>query len=170
MRWFAEMAVLVFLGFLVVYGLKVWVAEPFLVPSGSMSPTLEPGDRILADKRSYRHAPPEPGDIIVFVDPGGSGADLVKRVVAGPGQTVSVRGNRLVVDGGEPLRDGRGLPVTPGDDPIAFPLVLASDEVFVVGDNPGSSVDSRSFGPVRRALIGGRVIALYWPPERAVRF
>jgi signal peptidase I len=86
--------------------LRLWVAEPRFIPSNSMEPTLHIGDRLIVEKVSYHLHPPQPGDIVVFhppeqLYPYGYSAQqaFIKRVVAVPGQTVTVTGQRVYVDG-----------------------------------------------------------------------
>jgi signal peptidase I len=117
-----------------------FVAVPWAVSGISMSPTLEPGDRVIVDLWSYRRRGPRHGEVALFDGP--SGLPLVKRISALP---------------------PTGAPLTPAIPP------LDPDEKrwFVVGDNPGVSEDSRRFGPVPRHRFRGRVVFRYWPPSRA---
>lgn len=163
------MAVLVLLGMVLVFAVKLWVVEPLVVSATSMSPTLAEGDRIIVDKRAYLSAGPRVGDIVVFNDPEGGGRWLVKRVVATEGQTLDARDGMMTVDGSttsimvEVDLPGPKAPLT------ALPVTLGPDEVFVVGDNDRKSRDSRVFGPVAVSAVSGRVTAVYWPPQ-ASRF
>ena len=116
-----------------------FVAVPWAVSGVSMSPALEPGDRVIVDLWSYRRGRPLPGDVALFDGPGGR--PLVKRVVE------------------EPPRGAR-------PDPEIPPVDSSEELLFVVGDNAGVSEDSRSFGPVPRHRFRGRVVFRYWPPSR----
>jgi signal peptidase I len=144
-------------------GLRAVVAEPFRIPSGSMAPTLVPGDSVLVDKTAYRRGPPGTGDLVAFHAPG-SGEVLLKRIVALGGQTVGLADGVLVVDGRrrhEPYADPQAI------DSVYFgPVRVPHGTVFVMGDDRGDSVDSRQFGPVARDRIIGRVVARIWPPSR----
>ncbi|MFJ7967828.1 signal peptidase I [Streptomyces sp. NPDC096324] len=132
--------------------------EPVRVESTSMEPTLLSGDHLLVDDRAYRDAPPRRGDVVVFE---GSGATLVKRVVAVAGDTVAIEDGVLEVDGRaveEPAVDPKTV-----DGMYYGPARVPSGTVFVLGDNRRHSVDSRQFGPVPVTKVTGRVILRWWP-------
>jgi signal peptidase I len=160
------------------------LADHYVVPTGSMLPTVEIGDRVLVDKQAYGlRAPltswklveggePRPGDVIVFEGPE-SGEVLLKRVAAVPGDVVAVRGGRLVRDGvlapiaGRAARqteelDGRPHRVDLGaGGPDFGPAVVPAERYLVLGDNRGNSHDGRMFGWVPRSAILGRVVAVF---------
>lgn len=202
----------------VVFGLLLaLVAKPYAVPSGSMDNTLLPGDDVLVYRLAYLGSEPHTGDVIVFDADSSWGAQpaenpikaalrwigevtgfgptgthtLVKRVIAGPGQTVGCcsADGRVIVDG-HPLTEpyiSNDLPYTPGTldcatDPRSMrcfgPVVVPRGSYFVLGDNRANSSDS-AFGcrgaPPERAGcfrwarsgdIVGRVVAIIWPPGR----
>jgi signal peptidase I len=141
--------------------LRAFVAEPFAVPSASMSPTLRPGDHVLVDKLAYRFGVPRRGDLVVFHAPRGAEL-LLKRVVAVGGDLVGIEDGVLQVGGhavSEPFVNRRLV------DSVYFgPVRVPAGAVFVMGDRREDSVDSRSFGPVPRRLIVGRVDLRFWPP------
>jgi signal peptidase I len=166
----------------IVLGVKAFVVNPYRIPSSSMEPTLhcaplEAGceasrfsDRVLANRLVYKFKDPERGDIIVFDTPPeaasrcGAGGTFVKRLIVLPGETwrmengvVFINGRRLVEPYIEPGR--RGLDVRPERK-------VPADEFVMMGDNRNASCDSRSWGPVPRANLIGKVFAVYWPPGR----
>jgi signal peptidase I len=145
---------------------RPFVAEAFYVPSGSMAPALQQGDRVLANKLAYRFSSePAFGDLVVFMDPENPDQVHIKRVVGVPGDTVAIEGGVLRVDGeprSEPYRQRR---VT--DDEFFGPAEVPEGHVFVMGDNRSDSVDSRSWGPLPREDVTGRVSFRFWPPDRA---
>ena len=129
--------------------------EPMRVTSGSMRPTLEVGDHIVIDKLTVRWRAPAVGDLVVFREP--DGGDLaVKRVVALAGTSVALEDGVLQIDGipqPEPELDHRGV------DSVYFgPVAVPAGAVFVMGDNRGESLDSRTYGPVAVADLIGRVV------------
>jgi len=146
---------------------KTFLIQAFYIPSESMVPTLEIGDRVLVNKLSYRTGDVERGDVVVFARPGGPGADgiadLIKRVVALPGETVEGRDGQVLVDG-EAL-DEDYLP--PGVATTPFPeYTVPDDHVWVMGDNRGASDDSRRFKGVPLDDVVGRAFVIIWPlPE-----
>jgi signal peptidase I len=168
LEWLAVVAVALVAAFLV----KTFLLEAFYIPSGSMIPTLEIGDRILVDKLSYDLHAVHRGDIIVFRRPPADTGephikDLVKRVIGLPGETIASRGNQVLIDG-HVLREPWLRPGTPLGEPIR-PQVIPKGEYFVMGDNRADSADSRVFGPIPRSLIVGRVVAIVWPLSQ-IRF
>jgi len=163
---FLEFMVILLVAFALVFGfVRPFVLEAFYIPSESMVPTLEVGDRVFVNKFVYRFWEPERGDIIVFRSVEGEGEDLIKRVIGAPGDRVAVRNGVLHVNG-EPqeesyLRDGRPLDRGPYG-----PTRLSEGEVFMMGDNRGNSRDSRFFGPVPLENIEGEAFVIFWPPWR----
>lgn len=147
--------------------MRTFLIAAFYIPSESMEPVLEVGDRLLVSKLSYRIGDPDPGDVVVFRTPPSmqpaQTAELIKRVVAVGGQTVGADNGRLIVDGvpvdEEYLPDG----VYTRD---FGPLPVPHGYVFVMGDNRGSSQDSRVFGAIPESEIVGRAFARFWPPTR----
>ena len=139
---------------------RIYVAEPFAIPSESMEPTLRPGDHVLVEKLSYRFDSPRRGDLVVFKAPGG-GSLAVKRIVGLAGDRVAIEDGVLTIDGqprDEPYVDLRRV------DSVYFgPVVVPPGEVFVLGDNRSDSTDSRDYGAVPRRSLIGRVLATLWP-------
>jgi signal peptidase I len=139
--------------------LQARVVEPLRIVTGSMAPTLVPGEHVLASKigeRKWRR-----GDVVVFQLDAGSEL-MIKRIVALGGDTVAIRDGRLYVDGRrvvEPYADPRRI------DSVYFgPVHVPRGHVFVLGDNRAFSEDSRKFGPVPVTAVQSRVVAVVWPP------
>jgi len=133
--------------------LRTFVVQTYYIPSGSMEPTLEIGDRILVSKLSYDFHSIDRNDIVVFARPpaedcgGAPVPDLVKRVIGLPGDRISSVGNTVLIDG-KPLAEPYLPPNTPLGHPIASQVVPANS-YFVMGDNRPESCDSRYWGVVR---------------------
>jgi len=164
-RRLAEYAVILLVAFVVVFGvLRPFVVKSFWIPSESMVPTLEVGDRIFVNRFVYRFTEPERGDIVVF-DSLETDDELVKRVVAVPGDRVRVRNGVLRVNG-DFLEEPYAVPVVFPDGSEFGPTRLSEGEVFVMGDNRGNSRDSRFFGPVPLENIEGEAFFMFWPPSR----
>jgi signal peptidase I len=164
-RWLVETAVMIALAFLLAQGIKTFVIQPFVIPTGSMEPTIMTGDRVLAEKITVRFRDPLQGEIVVFDDPTGRHPQLIKRVIAVGGQTVDIRDGSVLVDGvalQEPYVHGKVS--DPGTVPL--PVTLAPDEVWLMGDNRPNSGDSRFMGPIPESMVRGRAFAIYWPTSR----
>jgi signal peptidase I len=168
---FAEWAIIVGVALLAAFLIRGFVVQTFYIPSESMLPTLEVNDRVLVNKLSYRFGDIERGDIIVFErppnDPDTTIEDLIKRVVALPGDTVESRNNELYVNGervDEPYLDAG----TPTDN---LPRTQIDEgTVFVMGDNRTDSFDSRRLGAIDQDLIVGEAIVRIWPLSRMGTF
>jgi len=155
--------------------IKAFMFQAFFIPSGSMFETLHVNDRVLVNKLSYRLHSVNRGDVIVFVKPplaSGPINDLIKRVVALPGETVTLVDGEVYIDGAkldEPYTLGKpSVPerdVIPGCDNAPAPdrCTIPPGFVFVMGDNRTGSSDSRTFGPIEEASIVGRAFLKVWP-------
>ena len=127
-------------------------------------PTLEKGDRVLVNKLSYKLHDVHRGDVVVFErppnEPDNGIKDLIKRVVALPGETVEVRDCKVLING-NPLDEPY---VKQWTETCTFaPTVVGDNEVFVMGDNRDDSQDSRFFGAISQNLIVGRAFVVVWP-------
>jgi len=143
----------------------LFLAQATVVYGQSMEPNLRAQQRLIVDKLSYRLHPPQRNDIVV-VDLPSMEEMLVKRIVALPGETVEVRRGVVYVN-------GVPIPELYAHDMTAYdmaPLLLGPLSYFVMGDNRGNSNDSRSFGPITRDEVVGRVWLRYWPLEKFVIF
>ncbi len=159
----AELVVTIVVAVALVFGVvRPFIIEAYRIPSESMVPTLEVGDRVLANKFIYHFTDPEPGDIVVF-DSVATGDDqtLIKRVVGVAGDEIRVQGGILYVNG-EPQDEAylnEDLPF------VGFygPTELPEGSIFVMGDNRGNSADSRVFGPLPLENVKGEAFARFWP-------
>ena len=171
---------------------QAFAVKPYQIPSESMKPTLEVGQRVLVNRFSHQlGGDPEIGDIVVFHPPRGAlsgrecgiepaqgqacaqpvtemaDTNFIKRVVAGPGDRLRIEGGIPIVNG-EPLegnweiRPCRGL----GGCDFETEITIPPEHYFMMGDNRGASKDSRFWGPVPRDWIIGQAFATYWPPKR----
>ena len=160
-----EYLVILLISFALVFGfVRPFVMEAFWIPSGSMIPTLEIGDRVLVNKFIYRFTEPKRGDIIVFQSVDNPKEDLIKRVVGLPGDEIAVRRGKLFLNG-EPQKEpytNKKLP----DRTFFARTTVPKGHVFVMGDNRGNSADSRVFGPLPKKNIEGEAFLRFWPPHR----
>jgi signal peptidase I len=179
-RWVVELLGVVVVAVVIAVLLRTFVVATYSIPSGSMEPTLQIGDRIVVDKLSYHLHRVQTGNIIVFATPptedcaGPPVANLVKRVIGLPGQTISLSEGRVYVDG--KLLAEPWLPPSvrnesypgPSSKPYALHQAfrIPSGDVYVMGDNRPESCDSRYWGPVRESTIVGQVDLRIWPLSR----
>ena len=170
-------------------GIQAFLVKPFRIPSPSMVPTLEVGQRVLVNRIGMHFGHPSVGDIVVFHPPAGAASNtcgahvqrgqpcsaptpkesndnFIKRVVAGPGDTIAIRDGH-VVRNGKLQKESFINPCAPGQD-CNFPkaIKVPPDHWFMMGDNRGLSDDSRFWGTVPKSWIIGGAFATYWPPDR----
>ncbi len=170
-------------------GIQAFLVKPFRIPSESMVPALEVGQRVLVDRVSTRFGEADRGDVMVFKPPQGaddgvcgrqraqgtvcasptkgkSDTNFIKRVVAIEGDRLSVRRGRVYIDG---VRQEEPFTRRDADCDICnLPreITIPEDHVFMMGDNRGESDDSRRWGPVPEEWLIGKAFATYWPPNR----
>ncbi|MGP0032400.1 MAG: signal peptidase I [Acidimicrobiales bacterium] len=179
-RWLVELLVIVLVAAALTVVLRTFVVQIYSIPSGSMEPTLMVGDRIVVDKLSYHLHGVGRSDIVVFSRPpdehcaGPPVADLVKRVIGLPGETISLSGGKVSINGrvlAEPwLPASAQDSTTPGPSLAPYslhrPFKVPAGDVFVMGDNRVDSCDSRYWGPIPESTIVGKVDLLIWPLSR----
>ena len=142
---------------------RTWVVATYTVPTPSMVPTIQVGDRFLVDRIVYRYRSPQPGDIVLFDDPRRELPALVKRVIAVAGHTVDLKDGQVLIDGVpayEPYTHGAASTL----ETVRMPVTVPPGFVWVMGDNRTDSADSRFFGPIPVSTIHGRAWFTYWPP------
>jgi signal peptidase I len=161
-----EWAIVAVVALALALGMRTFVFQAYFVPSGSMIPTLQVGDRILVQKLFFSPSDVHTGEIVVFHGPaadvvcGSPQSILVKRVIGLPGETIQSKGNTVYLDGkalAEPwlpagTQLGRAIPkqtIPPG-------------RYFMMGDNRSISCDSRYWGTIPGSSIVGKVLILWW--------
>jgi len=149
---------------------RTFLVQAYKIPTGSMQPTLMPGDRILVSKITYRIHPPEIGDVVVFRAPIEPKRDFIKRLAGKEGQILEIENGNLIVDSKiveQPeifnhtyyYRKGEFLA---NREKIEIP----EDSYFMLGDNSLYSQDSRFWGFVPEKNIIGKAFVIYWPITR----
>jgi signal peptidase I len=163
-----EFVLTIAVAFLLAKAVRTWVIQPYEVPTGSMLPTIQLQDHVLANKFIYNFRKPARPDIVVLDDPTGQVGTLIKRVIAVGGQTVDLQGGKVLVDGvalNEPYTYGQPSEPLMGST-VRFPVKIPADSVWVMGDNRTQSQDSRWFGPARLSAVHGQAFFIYWPLSR----
>ncbi|MCL2024610.1 MAG: signal peptidase I [Coriobacteriia bacterium] len=166
-RHIVETVILIALAFLLAQVIRFALIEPYLVPTGSMIPSIEINDRVLANKLVFLTGrEPQHNDIVVFDDPTNEFPQLIKRVIAVAGDTVDLREGMVYLNGellDEPyVHDKPTYPL----NGVELPFTVPADAVFVLGDNRTNSADSRYFGPIPTDEVRGRAFWTYWPLAR----
>ena len=155
--WLRDLLTSIVVAFLII----TFLYQPVRVEGTSMMPELRDQERLFINKFEYHFEPIHRGDVVVFHYPLNPVKSYIKRVIAVPGDDVSVQDGQVYVNGRElrepyvprQYRDNRSYPDT----------VLKADQYFVLGDHRLISSDSRDFGPVSRNLIYGKASFVYWP-------
>lgn len=168
-EWVAVVAIAIVAALVI----RLFLFQQYYIDGPSMESTLRPQDRVLVNKLSYRLHDVNRGDVVVFdrVTSPDRHDDLIKRVIALPGETLEIRSCLVYIDGvrlDEPYLD---LEVQSQIDPVArcgshtdaTALVVPPEMVFVMGDNRLQSFDSRDFGPIEIDKIRGRAFVVIWP-------
>jgi signal peptidase I len=171
-RVLAETAIMILVAVLLAGLVRTFAFQTFWIPSPSMVPTLGVYDRVLVQKAFFSWRDVREGDIVVFSHPPPDHCgvpqqgDLVKRVIALPGQTIYSSGNSIYVNGrllAEPYlphNDPLGPPVP--DASSQHPYRVPSGEFYMLGDNRAISCDSRYWGPIKGSSIIGKVVLVWW--------
>jgi signal peptidase I len=185
-----ELVVIVATALALALGIQAFLVKPYRIPSESMEPTLDVGQRVLVNRIGNRFSDPQIGEIMVFHPPTGAvGAtnqcavphssdeacpragsrraseNFIKRVVAGPGDRISIRDGHVIRNG----RQEKDSYISPcgGGEACNLPqtITIPPGHWFMMGDNRGSSDDSRFWGPVPKKWLIGGAFATYWPPK-----
>ncbi len=185
-----ELIVIVGVALLLALGIQAFLVKPYRIPSESMEPTLTIGQRVLVDRIGERFGSPGVGDIVVFHPPEGAvrgpacgvpvsagelcpratsqeaSVNFIKRIVAGPGDTIAVIAGH-VMRNGRMINEPYIRPCSNFQDcTYRHPIKVPAGTYFMMGDNRGFSDDSRFWGPVPKQWIIGAAFATYWPPDR----
>jgi len=145
--------------------IRIFVIEPFIVPSPSMAPTLLVNDKVLVNKLTYSFSDIENGDIIAFYSNIDQDKGITKRVLAVGNQKVHLDTDGNVYIDGELIEEPY-LPDNIIENYQDFTIILEDDELFVMGDNRNNSSDSRFFGPISENDVFGKVVFIYGPINR----
>lgn len=166
-----ELVKIVVISLVIIIPIRYFLIQPFYVKGASMEPNFYDHEYLIIDEITYRFQPMKRGDIIVFRYPRNPQEYFIKRVIGLPGDKVQIKDGKVYIYN---EKDPNGIAL---DEPYLAPgtgtyslsediVTLGNDEIFVLGDNRNSSKDSRSFGPVNKSFITGRVLLRGWPFDR----
>ena len=184
-----ELVIIVAVALGLALGIQAFLVKPFRIPSESMVPTLEVGQRVLVDRVSFRFSDPDRGDIVVFKPPHGadlnscgvrhpsdqpcpketperSDTNFIKRVVGLPGDRLKVLEGSVYINGKRQKESFARLDPECGTCNLPREITIPEDHYYMMGDNRGESADSREWGPVPKKWIIGKAFMTYWPPGR----
>ena len=188
-----EFVLIVIVALGLAFAIQAFIVKPYKIPSQSMEPTLDVGQRVLVDRIGNDFFAPSIGDIVVFHPPTGatigngicgvqqpsnepcskstpkeSNVNFIKRVVAGPGDEIKIINGHVWLNGVKQKEPFANFSGCEGASTCTYSkaIKVPAGEYFMMGDNRGESDDSRFWGPVRRAWIIGEAFATYWPPDR----
>jgi len=171
LEWFSVIGVALTVAIVI----RVFLLQQFYISGPSMETTMFSDNRVLVNKLAYRIGEIERGDVVVFdrAIPNGNEIqhdDLIKRVIALGGETISISKCVVFIDGvelAEPYLPNRDTELTVPADRCSTvdmePIKIESDEIFLMGDNRPQSFDSRMFGPIKKDLVIGQAFVLLWP-------
>ena len=160
LEWAITIAAAIAIGILI----RTFVASLYVVPSASMESTILTGDRVLAEKLSYRFSEPERGDVVIFVDPEDPDRFLVKRCIALGGETVDLIDGDVYIDGVKLDEEYTlGKPSYQLTSKISFPYKVPEGKIWVMGDNRTNSADSREFGAIPIDSLVAQGLCVLWP-------
>ena len=166
-----ELIKVVVVSLAIIIPVRYYLIQPFYVKGASMEPNFYDKEYLIIDEISYRFRAPERGDIIVFKYPRNPEEYFIKRIVGLPGEKVQIKdGFAYVYNQENPLGVKLAEAYLPPSEKT-YGLneeitALGASEYYVLGDNRNASKDSRSFGPVDKKLITGRVLLRGWPFNR----
>lgn len=163
-NFFTELLKFVVIAALIVFPIRFFVAQPFIVSGASMNPTFLNGQYLIVDELTYRFAEPERGEVVIFKYPRNPSEFFIKRIIGLPGETVYLRGGTVSVqDQSGAVHEIDESYVTHLGNGQDATYTLTADEYFVMGDNRPESSDSRTWGPLPRENIVGRAFLRLLP-------
>ncbi len=145
------------------FAIITFLYQPVRVEGTSMQPELRDQDRLFINKFAYRFESISRGDVVVFHYPRDPEKSYIKRVIALPGDTLSIDEGRVYVNGKK--IDEPYVPRRYHDERSIAEMTIPPNEYFVMGDHRSISSDSRDFGPVPRNMIYGKAAFIYWPAD-----
>lgn len=166
-----ELIKIVVISLVIIFPIRYFLIQPFYVKGASMEPNFYDHEYLIIDEITYRFNAPQRGDIVVFRYPRNPQEYFIKRIIGLPGEKVQIKDGKVYVfneknPNGFVLEEKYLNNETSTYSLSEDVVTLSNDEIFVLGDNRNSSKDSRSFGPVNKSYITGKVLLRGWPFDR----
>lgn len=159
-----EWIITILIALVLVVIIRMFILDSRIVPTTSMVPTIKPGDRLFVEKITHRFKGLERGEVIVFKPPTQSGLkdDLIKRLIALPGDTVEIKDGKLYLNGEVQTENYLAEPLKYSMQKFTVP----ENRLFMLGDNRNRSYDSHEWGFVDIQSVKGKALITYWPFNR----
>lgn len=163
----------------VVFVIRYFLIQPFFVKGASMEPNFSDGEYLIVDELSYKFREPQRGEVIVFKYPRDPKQYYIKRIVGLPGEEVEIKGNQVIIHGSGNTLQNMILEeeyLLENELTLTSPRLsgrtwkLKADEYFVLGDNRIASSDSRTWGPLQKKFIIGKVFVRAFPLDKFTMF
>lgn len=166
-NFFTELLKFVLIAAAIVFPIRLFVAQPFIVSGASMDPTFHNGQYLIVDELSYRFAAPQRGEVVIFRYPKDPSEFFIKRIIGLPGETVTIRNGVIEVSetGGKVITLSEPYVINQGNGADAV-YPLGPNDYFVMGDNRPESSDSRIWGVLPRQNIVGRAVMRLLPIDQ----
>ncbi len=166
-----ELIKITVISLVIIMPIRYFLIQPFYVKGASMEPNFYDHEYLIIDEITYRFNEPKRGDIIVFRYPRNPQEYFIKRIIGLPGEKVQIKDGQVIIYNDEHpegmiLKEDYLAPGTKTYSLNSDIITLSENEYYVLGDNRNSSKDSRSFGPVNKSFIVGRVLFRGWPFDR----
>lgn len=163
-----EITKVVCISLAIILPVRYYLIQPFYVKGASMEPNFHDQEYLIVDEISYRVKAPERGQVIVFRYPRNPQEYFIKRIIALPGEEVQIKDGKVIIYNEE---NQNGLTLNekylPADLLTEYDntekITVGANEYFVLGDNRSNSKDSRSFGPVDKSFVIGKILFRGWP-------
>ena len=170
-----ELLKIVIISLVIIIPVRYFLIQPFYVKGASMEPNFYDSEYLIIDEISYRFHEAQRGDIIVFRYPKDPQEYFIKRVIGLPGEEVQIKDGEITIfnstnPNGFVLKETYLDPELKTNSLTQEKITLGGKEYYVLGDNRNQSKDSRSFGPVDKSFIIGRVLFRGWPFNRVTVF
>ncbi|MFA5024357.1 MAG: signal peptidase I [Patescibacteria group bacterium] len=163
-----EIAKVVCISLAIILPVRYYLIQPFYVKGASMEPNFHDKEYLIIDEISYRFKAPERGQVIVFRYPRNPQEYFIKRIIGLPGESIQIKDGQVkIFNALNPEGFALNEKYLPSDletaDQNEARIELDDNEYFVLGDNRNASKDSRSFGPLNKSFITGKILFRGWP-------